>query len=247
MIVSVHQPQYLPWLGYFAKINASDTFVFLDTVQYKKREFQNRNRIRTDSGWLWLTVPVITKEKYEQAISEVRIDTAVGWQKKHWMSLSQNYSRAPYFSLYRQFFEELYMKKWEKLIDLNVCIIEYLLKCFGIDRKIYFESTMSITTKSTDRIIDICRYLKADTYLSGTGGRNYLDEEKFKASGIKLKYQEFIHPQYPQVCSGFEPCMSAIDALFNMGEKSAELIHGRNSGIQRKNLDKNHNSDENIG
>jgi len=219
MILSVHQPQYLPWLGYFDKIAKSDCFVFLDCVQYKKREFQNRNKIRTRDGWIWLTVPVISKSKGFQLINEVLINNSIGWQNKHLKSIICCYKNAKYFNEHIGFFENIYNKKFEKLIDINLAIIYYLLEQFSIKTKIFFESSLSISTKKTQRIIDICKKLNADTYLSGIGGKDYLDEELFEKENIKLIYQDFKHPVYKQCYEPFIPYMSAIDFLFNCGKE----------------------------
>ncbi len=228
MIISVHQPQYIPWLGYFDKIARSDAFVFLDNVQYKPREFQNRNKIRTKNGWLWLSVPVLSKGKARQVISGVMIDNELTWAKDHLLSLKTCYGRAKYFNRYFGFFEELYGKPWDKLVKLNVEIIKYVLKELSIKTPIYFESDMGITTAKTDRIVDICKELKADNYLSGSGGRNYIEEDKFSSSGIKLTYQEFVHPVYDQqfmkTKDDFIPYMSIVDLLFTEGPMSKEVL-----------------------
>jgi hypothetical protein len=228
MIVSVHQPQYMPWLGYFDKIARSDAFVFLDNVQYKPREFQNRNKIRTKDGWLWLSVPVISKGKGRQVISDVRIDNELDWPKEHLMSLKTCYGRAKYFDRYFPFFEDLYGKSWESLALLNIYIIKYLLKDLSIDTPLYFESDLDITTAKTERIVDICLKLKADTYLSGAGGRAYIEEDKFVSSGLKLSYQDFSHPVYTQqfmkARSDFIPYMSIIDLLFTEGPGAKEVM-----------------------
>jgi len=224
MILSVHQPQYLPWLGFFHKIAKSDIFVFLDDVQYKKREFQNRNKIRTKDGWLWLTVPVITKGKYTQKILEVEIDNTSDWAIEHFRSIELNYSKAEFFKEHRNFFESLYKKKWEKLIDINLEIIKYIMNCWNIKTPVYFSSSLNLQTSKTQRIIDICKHFKADTYLSGSGGKDYLEESLFHQNNIKLIYQKFEHPVYQQCFSGFEPYMSAIDLLFNCGQDGRKYL-----------------------
>ena len=224
MIVSVHQPQYLPWLGYFHKMYNSDAFVFLDNVQYKKGEYQNRNRIRTKDGELWLTVPVLKDTGPYPNISSVRIDNAQEWQKKHWMTLGHYYAHAPFFAKYNDFFRDIYEKKWDMLIDLNMHIVQYIASSLGIDKPIYRESQLDIKTTETMRIIDICKALKADEYLSGIGGRAYLDEKKFEENGIKLHYQDFRHPEYPQRYSPFIPYMSTIDLMLNCGEDSLKIL-----------------------
>ena len=226
MIVSVHQPHYLPWLGYFDKMASSDAFVFLDMVQYKRREFQNRNKIRTGDGWVWLTVPVISKGRYNQRIYEVAIDNTINWQSSHWGKIKTDYDKAPYFKDYSDFFEEVYTNKWDRLTKLNIYVIKYLLACLDIDTPLYLESDLETKTQGTERIIQICKKLGADTYLSGVGGKVYLDEAKLARAGINLEYQDFHHPQYQQQYPGFEPYMSVIDLLFNHGKDSLKILRG---------------------
>ncbi|MBU1044176.1 MAG: WbqC family protein [Candidatus Omnitrophica bacterium] len=228
MILSAHQPQYLPWLGYFDKIDKSDCFVFLDTVQYKKREFQNRNKIRTQTDSIWLTVPVKTKGASLQRLSDVQIDNEIDWQKEHINSLQTWYAAAPYFSDYFSFFKAVYSEKWEKLIDLNIHIIKFILDVLNIKTKIYLESEIKTTNVSTLRIIELCKKLEADTYLSGIGGKEYLDIAEFTKSRIDLEYQNFGHPNYLQQFTSekkdFYPYMSIVDLLFNAGPKSMEIL-----------------------
>lgn len=232
MIVSVHQPQYIPWLGYFDKIDKSDCFVFLDNVQYKHGEYQNRNKIRAKSGWIWLTVPVIYKGHTHQKIYEVKIDNALDWQKKHWGSLRSCYGKAACFKEYAPFLEKLYSpcSQWERLMDLNIQIIQYILKQLKIEKPLYYESEIGTTQEATERIIEICKKLNAETYLSGIGGKVYLEEEKFAQAGIKLEYQDFIHPCYQQQFADrnnpFLPYMSILDLLFNEGPESARILRG---------------------
>jgi hypothetical protein len=224
MILSAHQPQYLPWLGYFHKMYKSDLFVFLDNVQYKAREYQNRNCVRTKSGSLWLTVPVLKESGPYPNISAVRIDNTQDWRKRHWMTIRTNYGHAPFFKQYSGFFEELYTTEWKTLVGLNMHIIKNVARLLGIDTPIFLESRLKITTDKTPRLIDICKAMKADTYLSGAGGRDYLDEKQFESNGIKLVYQDFDHPQYKQCHEPFVPCVSIIDLLFNCGGESLKML-----------------------
>ncbi len=228
MILSAHQPQYIPWLGYFDKIARSDVFVFLDNVQYKPREYQNRNKIRTKDGWLWLSVPVISKGKGRQKIGDVLIDNERPWRRQHLNSLYTWYGNAKYFSDYIGFFEDVYSKKWRSLVELNVHIISLILEQLDIRTNVYFESRLEINTTKTERIIDICKKLKADTYLSGQGGKEYMEEEKFSKAGIRLLYQEFSHPAYRQCFmkdkDDFISHMSILDLLFNEGPRSREIL-----------------------
>ena len=232
MILSVHQPQYIPWLGFFDKIVRSDTFVYLDTVQYKKREWQNRNQIRTKDGSMWLTVPVVAKGDggSRQPINQVRIDNESTWAGDHLKSLKCWYGKASFFEKYIGFFEETYCHDWNKLIDLNMAILNFLFNELNISTKIILESDIGTSLQSTERIIEICRKINADTYLTGIGGKNYLDEKRFEIEGIKLVYQEYRHPTYQQQFMdeqhAFLPNMSIIDLLFNEGEKSSTILKG---------------------
>lgn len=224
MILSVHQPQYLPWLGYFHKLARSDLFLFLDDVQYKKREFQNRNKIKTPNGPLWLTIPVITKGLYTQHIKDVRINREEDWEQDHWKSIEFNYRKAAYFNEHRDFFYGLYQKKWDSLQDISVTIIDHVLSYLGIATPRKFSSEYNAATFSTERIIELCKKTGADTYLSGAGGRAYMDETLFEKCGITVMYQDFKHPEYPQLYGGFEPYMSIVDMLFNAGPQCREIF-----------------------
>jgi hypothetical protein len=235
MIISVHQPQYIPWLGYFDKIAHSDAFVFLDNVQYKPREFQNRNKLRTKDDWIWLTVPVTTKGQGRQVLKDVRVDNGIDWPKDHLASIKAWYGRAPYYDRHFQFFADTYDKRWESLSGLSVSIVRYMMKELSISTPVYFESELGIASKKTDRIVEICGKLKADKYLSGIGGKEYLEEGKFASAGIGLLYQEYKHPIYRQQFmkddKDFLPYMSAVDLLLNEGERSREILNKGHSVV----------------
>jgi hypothetical protein len=240
MILSVHQPQYIPWLGYFDKIARSDCFVFLDQVQYKPREFQNRNKIRTKDGCMWLTVPVKTKSLGRQKICDVTTDNSYDWQRQHLKSIKIWYGSAHFFENYLSFFDNIYAEKWEKLIALNIHITDFILKELEIHTPVYVESDIGTDSVATDRIVELCKKLKADVYLSGIGGKKYLEEEKFLQAGIALQYQDFLHPVYTQLYTQgkdtFLPHMSAIDLLFNEGPGSKNILRGESEQtLKRKN------------
>ncbi len=229
MIVTIHQPQYLPWLGYFNKAYQADIFIILDNVQFTKNDWQNRNRIKTSQGWQWLTVPVL--HDHGQSINEVKIDNKKNWCKAHFNALQMNYSKAPYFTDYVGFFESVYSKEWNLLSDINKAIIEQIIQWLGIETKIVTASDYVSTDESTQRLIDLCKEFEATTYLSGVDGKKYMDIEKFKENGIELEIQDFQHPVYPQLWTdgkneNFISHMSAIDLLFNYGPKSSELVKG---------------------
>jgi len=224
VIVAIHQPQYLPWLGYFDKIEKTDIFVILDNVQYKKNEWQNRNRIKTANGWQWLTVPV--QYKFPERIDQVKINNRIDWKRKHLNAIVINYGRSLYFNKYRSFFEGVYSQEWEYLVDINVCLINFLIKALGINTETLMASKLRLREDPTDRLIDICKEVGANTYLAGKDGRNYMDIEKFEKENIKVIFQDFQHPIYNQLFGEFESYMSVIDILFNYGEDSLRILRG---------------------
>ena len=221
-IISIHQPVYLPWLGFFEKIISSEKFVFLDDVQYEKNGFQNRNKIRTNEGDIWLTVPVKTKSK--TLLKNVKIDDSSNWMKKHSKSILLNYSQSKFFDNYWPELKKIYEKKYECLVEINMEIIKFLLKKFEIKTEIVFSSELKIVEKGSDRIIKICKVLDADTYISGIGGKQYLSKEDFIKNKIHIKFQNFKHPTYQQVFDPFYSNMAAIDLLFNEGSNAINII-----------------------
>ena len=225
MIVSVHQPQYMPWLGYFDKIDRADVFVLLDNVQFKKNEWQNRNKIKTAQGWQWLTVPV--RYKYPQLINEVKINTAVKWQHQQRQSILSNYRKAPYYGYLEKFFEEIFSSHWELISDLNITVVQRLAALLGIDTPLYVSSQLGELPNDPDeRLIAITKYFSADTYLAGSGGSQYMDLKKYENSGQKVIFQDYKHPVYNQLFGKFEPYMSVIDLIFNHGQESLSILRG---------------------
>ena len=225
MIVSINQPAYLPWLGYFHRIAVSDAHIVLDHVQFEKNSFTNRNKVRTAQGWCWLTVPVKTSGKFgELPINQIEIANQKNWALKHWQSLRLNYSNAPFFESHAAFLESIYTRPWQKFVDLTGEITAYLLDAFGIGTRLYFSSQMNASGKKDELVLNLCLELGATEYLSGPLGRNYLREDVFSNHGIKVRYDDYQHPTYPQVYPGFEPYMSALDLLCNAGPASLEII-----------------------
>ncbi|ALA58228.1 WbqC family protein [Nitrospira moscoviensis] len=228
MRVTIHQPQFLPWLGYLDKIDQADLFIVLDTVQFKKNEWQNRNRIRTPKGWQWLTVPVL--QRFGQRIHEVSINQTVNWRAQHLRALEMHYARAPYRDPYLDELRALYAMPWEKLADLNLAVIEWLLRSFGIATPVRRASEWRAREEPTDRLIDLCRSAGAADYLAGPGADRYMDKPRFEASGIALIMQAFHHPRYRQLYEPFEPNVSAIDLLFMQGAEALATL--RRSRVQ---------------
>jgi hypothetical protein len=224
VIAAIHQPNYIPWLGYFYKIHACDVFVFLDNVPLSQGSFVNRNKVKTSQGETWLTVPYFKKRKWGQLISEVDINNSEDWRTKHWKTIEQNYRKAPFFKQYYNVFDGLYTQEWNSLIDLNEHIVKLLCSLLGLQREFIRASSLGICGSSTHLLVNICRAVGADTYISGFGGSKYQDENLFIESGVALKYYEFKHPVYPQLWNGFIPNMSVIDLLLNCGPKSMDII-----------------------
>jgi hypothetical protein len=222
-LVAIHQPQYLPWLGYFDKLDRCDVFCLLDTVQYKKNEFQNRNRIKTADGWQWLTVPVAYR--FPQRIEEVGVNQTVDWQRKHLQALITNYSKAPFFDTYYASFEEFYQQSYELLLQVNLACIQLLMEVLGLERKLVLASSLQVKTEDpTLRLVEICKILGGDSYLSGRDGTKYMDIDVFASNQIDIVFQDFKHPEYPQCYGPFEPNMSLVDLLFNCGPESLATI-----------------------
>ncbi len=225
MIAAVHQPQFMPWLGYFDKIVKSEIFVFLDNVQFKKNEFQNRNKIKTAQGWMWLTVPVLYK--YPEQIDEVKIDNGIDWRKKHLRTLTINYQKAPFFHDRFPEVEQFYAGNSASISQVNRESVLMLLRQLGVDRKIVIASALGhLPEEPSERLAAICESLCADTYLSGAGGRAYLDLEPFNKRGITVKFQVFNHPIYPQLYGDFISNLSLLDLLFTCGPDSLKILEG---------------------
>ena len=219
-----HQPEFLPWLGFFHKLTLGDTYMIVDNVQFKKKHFENRNRISTRNGALWITVPVHTQGRFEQHINQVAIDNRSNWQRKILKSIELNYAKTPYFSQYWPFFAQVIGQERHNLAELNEELIRGCLSFLGIKVNVVKSSELGIVEQGTDLIVEMCKSVGATTYVSGQSGRDYLDEVRVTQAGIELIYQQFTHPTYQQMSTPFLPQMSVIDLLFNTGEKAGEYI-----------------------
>ena len=233
MIVAIHQPQYMPWAGYMDKLDRADAFVLLDTVQFKKGEWQNRNRIKTAEGWQWISVPVL--HRHGQAIAEVRIDPKQSaWSRKHREALKTNYATTPYFDLVSRPLFEIWERTWEFLNPLSRATVELFADLLGIDTPIHLASEMDPAPDHPDeRLIALCRQLGADTYLAGAAGPDYMEMALWRAAGIEVVVQEFTHPEYRQPFGAFLPGMSAVDLLCNCGPEALPLLRSANGRSAR--------------
>jgi hypothetical protein len=225
MKISLHQPNYLPYTGFFQKMALSDVFVILDTVQFSKGSYTQRTNIRSKDGSLLLTIPINKKYNFEP-IKDVRLPENDGWLNEHRLSMIFHYSKCKYMD--KEFVNEYFsnLKKFETLQEFNEFGIFYLKDKFGIQTEIIRASELCLNSnlKSTDLMIQIVKSVGGDTYISGMGGKKYLAEEKFLENNITLEYFEFEGKEYPQRWKGFEPYVSAIDLLFNLGPHSIEYI-----------------------
>lgn len=211
--VSIHQPSYMPWLGYFDKIAKSDIHIFLDDVKYSKNNLFNRNKIKTPQGEAWLTVPV--KYKSDLLICQTQIDNNSNWRKNHLKTIKLNYAKAPYSKEYSDFLEKFYSKNWQYLSDLTISMNKAMADLLGIKVKFLKSSDLKVAGAKNEKLINLCKKVKADTYLSGLGAKSYLDEELFLKNNIKVNYQQFNNPIYKQLWGEFIPNLSIIDILFN--------------------------------
>lgn len=225
MVISIHQPRYLPWLGFFHKVASSDIFVILDTVQFSKGSFQNRCQIKQSQGVNWLTVPVILKGQLEREIRDIKIYNGINWWNKHYKTLEWAYKRASYWCNYEPFLQELYLEeRWDYLSELNIYLLFWMFDELGIKSKVIRASKLEVVGKKGDLILNICKRVGADIYLSGIGARYYLDEGKFVKNGIRVVWQDFKHPGYPQLWGDFKQGLSAMDLLLNCGKDCYDIL-----------------------
>ncbi|MFQ5482813.1 MAG: WbqC family protein [Nitrospinaceae bacterium] len=224
MRIAILQPSFFPWLGYFDQMARVDRFVYLDDVQYTRRDWRNRNKIRTAQGWMWLTVPVVSRGHFGQALKETRIDNSVAWKGKHLKALLHNYRRTPYFDLHFPGLESIYNKEWFFLLDLCLETLTFLRRALGITTLTCLGSSFQVQSAKQDKILQLCRSLEADRYLSGDVAENYLDVATFNKNGINVEFQNYHHPEYPQAYPGFAPYLSVVDLLFNQGCRSLDTL-----------------------
>jgi len=227
--ISILQPGYIPWLGFFEQMVYADTFVIYDDVQYDKNGWRNRNRIKTPQGILWLTVPVLSSGKTGQIVREVEIDNKLNWRKNHLKSIELNYKKAPFFKDYFGIFEDTYSREWINLLELDMYLIHKLRQALGINTPVLYSSEMSSKGENVERLIKMCKELGADEFYEGSSGRNYIDDNLFENNGIKIAYQDYRHPVYPQLHGDFIPYLSVIDLIFNCGKDSLGILCNRNS------------------
>jgi len=218
------QPGYIPWLGFFDQMRRSDVFIYYDDVQFDKNGWRNRNRIKTHRGPQWLSVPVRQSGRMGQRICDVEIVRADAWAQRHLRSIRESYAQAPFLRLYCDELAEILQRDWHLLAELDIAVVALMCRWLGLGRRIFRSSELDIAGGKSERLINLCRHVGADRYLSGNSARDYLDTGLFAAANIAVEWQEYAHPSYPQLHGAFVPFMSTLDLLFNVGPESLEVI-----------------------
>ena len=230
MRLVVLQPFYLPYAGVFELVRLADTFVLYDDVQFVPRNWQVRNRIKTADGPRWLTVPV-HRDRRDVPINEVEIDREQPWREKHWRSIELAYARASNFTVLGRHLQPCYDEDWKRLVDLDTTTFALLCELVGVSATFLRSSQLGVPGRGSERIVALCRELGATSYLSGPSARDYLDEGSFEQAGVELEYFAFDHPTYTQLHGEFEPSLSVIDLIANVGPAAGGVLAGRGRGV----------------
>lgn len=215
MIISIHQPDYIPYLGYFYKIYKSDVFVFLDDVQFSNDNMHHWNRIKTSQGECRLKIPV--DYKFGDLINQVRTRDELKWKEKHLKTIEMNYKKASFFKEIYSVYKEIIHAQYANLADMNIAITKFICSGLDFESKFMRASELNITTFKEKRVIDICCALGGTEYISGNGARNYQVNENFQKHGLRLTYTDYYTFEYEQLWGEFIPNMSILDYLFNFG------------------------------
>lgn len=227
MILTAHQPVYIPWLGLFHKIALAEHFCVFDRVQYQTKDFNNRNKIKTQAGELWLSVPVESKNHFNKYLCDIKIVQG-NWQRKQLKTIKLAYQKSPYFDRYFDGIERILSKKQIYLSDLNHDFLVQMLYWLNIDCEISKASDYEFQGRKSDLVLDMCKKLNASSYIFGSQGKNYAEIKKFKSAGVTPIFQNYVHPTYPQINGTFTPFMSAIDLLFNTGDDAKDILMNDN-------------------
>jgi hypothetical protein len=223
--IAIVQSNYIPWKGYFDLINSVDEFILFDDVQYTRRDWRNRNRIKTPHGLMWLTIPIEVNGKYFQKIRETAVSDP-SWNRKHWQSILHNYSKAKYFHTFEEQFHDLYLASNEKsLSQINYRFLTAICQMLGITTKISWSMDYHLIEGKTERLIDLCKQAGATKYISSPTAKSYIDEELFKNEDLELRYIDYTgYPEYDQLFPPFEHTVSIIDLIFNEGPHATKFM-----------------------
>jgi len=230
MILTAHQPVYLPWLGLFHKIALADLFCYFDIVQYQRKDYNNRNKIKTSNGELWLSVPVESKGHLNKNVSDILI-IQDNWVQKHIRSIELNYKKTPFYKDYFPELQEILIDQSKSSLGLlNLKLLEYFMNCLGIKTPLVKASDYNFNGIGSELVLDMCIKLGANKYIFGAQGKNYANTNSFIKANIQVEFQNYTHPVYSQIGRDFVPYMSIIDLLFNEGEQSFEILMSNNIG-----------------
>ena len=223
--IAILQSNYIPWKGYFDLINMVDEFILYDDMQYTRRDWRNRNKIKTPQGLQWLTIPVEIKGKYFQKINETKVSEK-DWAKKHWQTILRNYSKAKYFKDYKDIFEELYLTCDEEyLSEINYKFITTINEILGIKTKLRWSSEFELVDGQTEKLLGICKDCNADIYLSGPAAKDYFNEDLAKQENIKVEWMDYSgYKEYEQLNPPFEHGVTILDLIFNEGDRAKEFM-----------------------
>lgn len=227
--VAIVQSNYIPWKGYFDLIAATDEFILYDDAQYTRRDWRNRNQIKTPQGVQWLTVPVRVKGRYHQSIRETEID-GTEWAEQHWTRLRQNYARAPHFARYTPELEALYLHgRHDTLSALNLAMLTWVNRQLGIATRMSSSSDYTLEGDRTDKLLNLCLQAGATEYLSGPAARDYLDESRFAAAQVAVRWFDYpAYPPYAQLWGEFVHGVTVLDVLFHCGpDARRHVVTGR--------------------
>ncbi len=221
----ITQSNYIPWKGYFDAIQMADVVVLYDEMQYTKRDWRNRNKIKTQNGLQWLSIPVQVKGKFHQKINETEV-SGKDWRIKHWNTLSHQYKKAPFFANYKAELKEQYLNSNEKnLSEINRAFIELINSWLGINTPIRWSREFDLTGEKTEKLVHVCEQLGATEYLAGPRSRNYLNEQLFTEKGISVHWIDYSnYPEYPQLYGAFDHGVTVLDLLFNTGDNSFKYM-----------------------
>jgi WbqC-like protein family len=222
--IAIVQSNYIPWKGYFDMIAAVDEFILFDDMQYTRRDWRNRNQIKTPQGVQWLTVPVQVKGRYDQKIKDTAIDGS-DWAVAHWKTLVQNYRRAPCFDEIAEWLAPLYAEPYSHISQLNRRFIEQICKILNIKTVISCSSNYRLLEGKSERLADICKQARGSKYISGPSAKNYVEEKNFTDLGIEVSWFDYSgYPEYPQLWGDFTHGVTILDLLFNCGKAAHQYM-----------------------
>lgn len=223
MIVTIHQPNFLPYAGFFHKLSLADTFVVLDNTQFQF-DYTDRNKIlKKDGSWTRISIPIKIHQKFFP-IKNVEIDNEKDWREKNWNLLVSSYDDTEFFYLYKDYFKELFKKEWKYIFDINFDIIKKCIEWLDVKVDIVKESELNIDGQGSEKLVNICKKLGVKKYISGSGGKKYLDENLFDKNNIQVEFQHFFNKAYKQKSQTFVPNLSIIDLLSNLGPNSKTFL-----------------------